>query len=332
MSKQILIASDAWYPQVSGVVRTLEKMIEYRGDNELTLLTPEAFGFGFPCPMYSELQLTIPSMRKIKSYLKSKDFDHIHILTEGPIGFYTLVCCRELNYFFTTSMLTRFDQYIGMRIPYTEKPVRKYLKWFHSQADKTFISTFALMNELKGYGFSNLRIIPKGVDTDLFKPRLELKLKGSYPKLLYVGRVSKEKNLDAFLNLKTDAMKIVVGGGPSLKKYMKKYDDTHFMGVLEGEELAKVYSSADVFVFPSVTETFGLVMIEAMASGIPVAALPSDASKNLIKQGYNGYVDDDLLMAIKQCLTIDGHQCRLFSMDYDWQESARVFYNEMVKK
>lgn len=329
--KKILIATDAWYPQVSGVVRTLEKLMQYISiDNNIITINPDCFNTSFPCPLYNEIKIAIPSLNHIRYVIHSYKPDHVHILTEGPIGLFTSIVCKENKIKYTTSFLTRFDKYVGMKIPFAEIIVRKYLKWFHSRAEKTFVSILPLKNELESFGFKNLTIIPKGVDSELFKPRYNKKQDRKYPLMLYVGRISQEKNLDEFLSLNMDGEKVIVGDGPDLKKYKEKYKNITFKGTIQGEQLGEIYSSADVFVFPSKTETYGLVITEAMASGVPVAALPSDASNVLVKNGINGYVDNDLTVAIKNALTVDRNGCRLSVINNNWRNSVNVFLDELV--
>jgi glycosyltransferase involved in cell wall biosynthesis len=327
---KILIVTDAWRPQVSGVVTTVEKYYYYIGkSNSIFVINPNNFKWHIPCPSYNDIKLSIPSYSIIEKTLEYPD--HIHILTEGPIGILTAHICNKMGYKYTTSLLTRFDQYIGMRIPYTEKFITYCMKNFHSKAQRTFISTNILKKELESKGFKNLYIVEKGVDTELFDIRPK-QIKRKYPTMLYVGRVSKEKNIDAFLSLKIDGQKVIVGDGPSLEDYKKKYSDVIFTGVLKGDNLAKEYSSADVFVFPSKSETFGLVLTESMASGTPVAALPSDSSSTIIKPGINGYIDNNLSEAIKKCLTIDRDSCRMSVLQYSWEKSTDMFIKGLVNK
>jgi len=328
--KKILIVTDAWYPQISGVVRTLEKMLEYTSiDNEVLTINPSCFTHSFPCPFYKEMLLAIPSTTIIQNTINDFKPDHIHILTEGPIGLVTSIVCKKMGLKFTTSFLTRFDKYIGLFIPFSDIIMRRFLRWFHCRAEKTFVSITPLKNELEGYGFKNIIMIPKGVDSSLFKQYNNRTLE-NLPKMLYVGRISKEKNLEAFLSLNIQGTKVLVGSGPELTKYKNEYPSAVFKGVLEGETLAMEYSSADVFVFPSVSETYGLVITEAMACGTPVAALPSDASSLLITNGLNGYVDDDLSYAIDRSLSVPRESCRKSVLSNTWKNSVDAFIKQLV--
>jgi glycosyltransferase involved in cell wall biosynthesis len=327
---KILIVTDAWRPQVSGVITTLEQYCKHiPKKNTLFTLNYKFFKMSFPCPLYNEIRLAIPSFKVIKDSIKH--VDHIHILTEGPIGICTAIMCKIMGYKYTTSLLTRFDQYIGIEMPFLEKFINYCMKVFHSGAEKTFISTQPLKEELESKGFKNLCIIEKGIDTDLFNIRPKNPLR-KYPTLLYVGRVSKEKNLEEFLSLNIEGQKVIVGDGPCFDLYKSKYPGVIFTGTLHGEKLAEEYSSADVFVFPSKSETFGLVLTEAIASGTPVAALHSPSSDVIITNGINGYVDNDLTVAIKKCLTIDRNLCRLSILKYSWEKSSDIFVNNLVDK
>jgi len=327
---RILLVTDAWYPQVSGVVTTLEQYCKHIvKKHALFVLNPTMFKRSFPCPSYNEIRLSVPSFKIINTMLTH--VDHIHIMTEGPIGICTAIVCKIMGYKYTTSLLTRFDQYVAVEKPYAEKFINACMRVFHSGAEKTFVSTQPLKEELEAKGFKNLCIIVKGIDTELFTIRPP-HIKREYPTMLYVGRVSKEKNLEEFLSLDIEGQKVVVGDGPCFNEYKTKYPKTIFTGVLQGEKLANEYSSADVFVFPSKSETFGLVLTEAMASGTPVAALPSPSSNVIVTQGVNGFVDNDLAIAIKKCLVIDREMCRKSVLKYSWEKSTDMFLSNLVKK
>jgi len=322
---RILIATDAWHPQVNGVVRTLTMMAAAakRFGVEVTFLTPETF-HTFGLPSYRDLRVAVPRRRRIARMIESARPDNIHIATEGPIGFATRAYCRRRNIPFTTSFHTRFPEYISARFPIPEAWVWAGLRWFHGASAAVMAATPALANELRERGFSKVVLWPRGVDGHLFRPR-DIDLGYAKPVFLSVGRVAVEKNLEAFLSLDLPGTKIVVGDGPARVELRAKYPNAVFLGALQGEDLARVYSGADVFVFPSKTDTYGLVLLEALASGVPVAALPVTGPKDVIGTAPVGVLSDDLHAACLQALKIDRQACLAFAADHTWEASARAF-------
>ncbi len=322
---RILVATDAWHPQVNGVVRTLAMMAEAAKafGVEVSFLTPLSFRT-LAMPSYPDLRLALPVRRKIARLIEEARPDSIHIATEGPIGLAVRRYCRKHGLPFTTSFHTRFPEYISARFPVPEAWIWKALRWFHGASQAVMAATPALAGELRMRGFSNVVLWPRGVDARQFHPRpVDFGL--ARPVFLCVGRVAVEKNLEAFLELDLPGTKMVVGDGPERAALARKYPDAVFPGALQGEELAKAYAAADVFVFPSKTDTFGLVLLEALASGLPVAAFPVSGPRDVIGSAPVGALNDDLRMACLAATTISPQACLDFAARHTWEASARAF-------
>jgi glycosyltransferase involved in cell wall biosynthesis len=322
---RILVATDAWHPQVNGVVRTLTAMAEAAKefDVEISFLTPQSFRT-FAMPSYPDLRLALPYPAKIARLIAQAKPDSIHIATEGPIGLLVRRYCRKRGVPFTTSFHTRFAEYVSARSPIPEAWVWRVLRWFHRPSQAVMAATPALAAELRMRGFRRVVLWSRGVDTSLFHPRaVDLCLPA--PVFLNVGRVAVEKNLEAFLDLDLPGTKVVVGDGPARQKLERKYPAAVFLGARQGEELAKIYAAADVFVFPSRTDTFGLVLLEALASGVPVAAFPVTGPLDVIGVAPVGVLSEDLREACLEALGIPSQACVDFAADHTWQASARVF-------
>lgn len=326
---RILIATDAWHPQVNGVVRTLTMMAEAArslGD-EVVFLTPETFRT-VELPSYPDLRIAIPSMGKIAHMIEEANPDSIHIATEGPIGIWVWRYCRKHGLPFTTSFHTRFPEYISARAPVPESWVWACLRFFHGASHAVMAATPALADELRGRGFKNVVLWPRGVDANLFRPRpADLNL--PRPVFLSVGRVAVEKNLEAFLSLDLPGTKVVVGDGPAREDLQQRFPAAVFLGAQHGETLAETYSAADVFVFPSKTDTFGLVLLEALASGVPVAALPVTGPKDVIGDAPVGVLSEDLRAAALGALEIPREACREFALQHSWEACARIFIDNV---
>src|SRR5712672_1555463 len=275
----ILVATDAWHPQVNGVVRTLTMMAEAaKGLGvEVSFLTPQSFRT-FAMPSYPDLQLALPYPAKIAALIEKAQPDSIHIATEGPIGLLVRRYCRKHRLPFTTSFHTRFPEYVSARSPIPESWVWRALRWFHRPSQAVMAATPALAAELRIRGFSNVVLWSRGVDTALFHPR-DIDLCLPQPIFLSVGRVAVEKNLEAFLSLDLPGTKIVIGQGPQEAELRRRFPDAKFLGLLENGILAAHLAAADAFVFPSLTDTFGVVQLEALACGVPVAAYPVTARR-----------------------------------------------------
>jgi 1,2-diacylglycerol 3-alpha-glucosyltransferase/glucuronosyltransferase len=326
---RILVATDAWHPQVNGVVRTLTMMAEAARDLgvDVSFLTPASFRT-FAMPSYADLRVALPGRSKIARLIAEARPDNIHIATEGPIGFAVRAYCRRRNLPFTSSFHTRFPEYISARFPIPESWIWAGLRRFHGASAAVMAATPALAAELRGRGFSNVVLWPRGVDAKLFHPR-QVDLGFSKPVFLSVGRVAVEKNLEAFLALDLPGTKVVVGDGPARAELSRKYPDAVFMGSLQGEALGAAYAGADVFVFPSKTDTFGLVLLEALASGVPVAAYPVTGPRDVIGDAPVGVLGEDLRNACLAALTIPSLLCLKFAASHTWQASAQAFVNNI---
>ena len=326
----ILVATDAWHPQVNGVVRTLTMTAEAAkalGD-DVGFLTPQSFRT-VAMPSYPDLRLALPYGAKIARLIDNARPDNIHIATEGPIGLAVRRYCRKHGVPFTTSFHTRFPEYVSARLPVRESWIWAALRAFHRHSQAVMAATPALASELRARGFRNVVLWPRGVDTSLFHPRTaDLGL--PRPVFLCVGRVAVEKNLEAFLDLELPGTKVIVGDGPARAALVRKYPQAVFLGARQGEELAQTYAAADVFVFPSRTDTFGLVLLEALASGVPVAAFPVTGPRDVLGSAPVGVLSDDLRQACLSALRISPQACLEFAAEHTWEASARAFIENMA--
>ncbi|WP_305072124.1 glycosyltransferase family 4 protein [Microvirga puerhi] len=324
---RLLIATDAWKPQINGVVRSLEHMTDEAPAYgvEVTFLTPERFR-SFPMPTYPEIRLSIAWRRQVAAFVEQAKPSHVHIATEGPIGLAVRSFCLREGRAFTTSYHTRFPEYVSARFPVPQTLIYGALRRFHNRGRAVMVSTPSLEEELQGQGFRNIRRWTRGVDTQLFRPRSERILDAKAPIFLFVGRVAVEKNLDAFLSLELPGTKVVVGDGPSRSELQRSYPDARFLGSLTGKALARVYASADVFVFPSLTDTFGIVLLEALASGLPIAAYPVTGPRDVVGASGCGALSWDLREAALASLDIPRDRCRAYGETFTWRESARQFF------
>jgi glycosyltransferase involved in cell wall biosynthesis len=328
---RILVATDAWHPQVNGVVRTLTMVAEAAKafGADVSFLTPQAFRT-FAMPSYRDLRLALPYQARIARLIAEARPDSIHIATEGPIGLSVRRYCRKRGLPFTTSFHTRFPEYISARLPIPESWIWRALRAFHGPSHAVMAATPALANELRSRGFRNVVLWPRGVDTGQFHPR-EADLGLARPVFLCVGRVAVEKNLEAFLDLDLPGTKVIVGDGPALAALIRKYPQAVFLGACQGEALAQAYAAADVFVFPSKTDTFGLVLLEALASGLPVAAFPVTGPRDVIGAAPVGALNDDLRAACLSALEISPQACVAFGARHSWEASALAFIENITK-
>jgi len=323
---RILLVSDAWKPQVNGVVRTLEatRAALERLGHAVELLCPEGRRT-LPCPTYPEIRLTLRPGRAVREVLSRGPFDAIHIATEGPLGLAVRNWCVRSATPFTTSYHTRFPEYLRLRAPVPLALSYAYLRWYHRPAGCTLVRSETQYQLLAERGFDKLSIWPGGVDTSLFRPRARDHLDLPRPIAMYAGRVAKEKNLDAFLDLDVKGSKVIVGGGPDLERLRARHPRAHFLGYRHGIALARCLSAADVFVFPSRTDTLGLVMLEAMACGVPVAAFPVPGPLDLITDGGNGALDENLAAAYYRALSVDSTACVEFAEQFAWERCTARF-------
>lgn len=323
---RILIVTDAWRPQINGVVRTLERLAEelVKLGETVEFLTPLEFRT-VPCPTYPEIRLSLTRQRTVARRIAEIDPDHIHIATEGPLGLISRRIALKTGRGYTTSYHTRFPEYLRARLPVPLAWSYAWLRRFHNAADGCLVATDSLKEELAGKGFRNLLIWSRGVDTDKFYPREGRPLDLPRPVFLHVGRVAVEKNIEAFLKLDLPGSKLVVGGGPQLDELRARYPEVTFTGPKTGEELFALFSMGDVFVFPSLTDTFGNVVVEALASGVPVAAFPVTGPKDIIGDSGAGRLDRDLRQAALDCLALKRETARAHALTFSWEASARQF-------
>src|SRR5262245_8459312 len=323
---RVLVATDAWHPQVNGVVRTLMSLARsVRGQGaSIEFLTPE----GFPSvaiPTYRSLRCALPTRREIALRIEKARPNAIHVATEGPIGHMVRGYCIKQGLPFTTSYTTRFPEYISARVPVPEAWSYAVLRRLHAPASVTMVSTLSLMAELDARGFKHLGLWTRGVDTELFRPERATDLKLPRPLFVSVGRVAVEKNLEAFLALDLPGTKVVIGDGPQAAELRRRFPDAVFLGHLEGEVLAAHLAAADVFVFPSKTDTFGIVQLEALACGVPVAAYPVTGPRDVVGSHPVGVLDPDLRRACLGALEVSRAACRAFALNHTWEMSARQF-------
>jgi glycosyltransferase involved in cell wall biosynthesis len=321
-----MIVTDAWEPQVNGVVRTLKQT---RGELEkmghvVDMITPLEFKT-IPCPTYPDIALSLFPKSGVVEKLDKFGPDAIHIATEGPLGIAARAYAIKRKLPFTTAYHTRFPEYVKARTGIPLALTYKFLRWFHDPSQAVMAPTDVVKNDLEQYGFTNVVLWTRGVDLNIFQPRTEKVLNTNHPIFLYVGRVAVEKNIEAFLELKLPGSKWVVGDGPALEGLKAKYPEVSYLGVLQQEELAKVYSSADVFVFPSKTDTFGLVLLEAMACGLPVAAYPVTGPVDVIGTSKAGAMSADLREACLAALNIPRETARQHAEKFSWQAATEQF-------
>jgi glycosyltransferase involved in cell wall biosynthesis len=328
---RILVATDAWHPQVNGVVRTYERLAEEARAQgvEIVFFTPTGFRT-VACPAYPSIRLAIPNRRLAAESIEAADADLIHIATEGPIGLMARAFCLRRRRPFTTSYPTKFPEYAAALLSVPPRWSFAVMRHFHNSGAGTMVATPSLMAELRERGFQRLLPWTRGVDTGLYRPRPDRIFGSDRPVFLYVGRVSKEKNLEAFLSADLPGVKAVVGTGPHLPALKQRYPEVNFTGPKSGEELARHYASADVFVFPSRTDTFGLVMLEAMACGVPVAAYPVTGPCDVVTPGVSGVLDEDLSSAARAALALDRRQVREDAFRFSWAKAAELFVHNIT--
>jgi glycosyltransferase involved in cell wall biosynthesis len=323
---RLLIATDAWRPQVNGVVRTYERVIAEANalGAKIDILSPADF-HSVVCPIYPEIRLAWPAPAWAAEKIRGGGYDFIHIATEGPVGLMARRACRQMGRPFTTSYHTRFPEYAeklaGLPQPLSYWAVRR----FHNSGIGTFVATPSLQRDLKARGFKHLMPWTRGVDTELFHPRSVRMFGADNAVFLYAGRISREKNLEAFLSLDLPGRKVLVGDGPHLAELRAAYPGATFTGTLTGDPLAEAFASADVFVFPSRTDTFGLVLLEALASGVPVAGYPVTGPIDIVKQGVTGALSENLGEAALAALKLSREAARTSALPYSWRRTAEIF-------
>jgi glycosyltransferase involved in cell wall biosynthesis len=326
----ILLVTDAWKPQVNGVVRSLESVGRALGEigNQIDFLTPQGFAT-VPLPTYAEIRLALVTPWAVAKQIEAAAAEHIHIATEGPLGFAARRYCLRKKRMFTTSYHTRFPEYISARTPIPENLTYAWLRRFHNAGYGVMVATKSIAEDLKNRGFQRLMCWSRGVDHSLFNPSKATTLDLPRPIFLFAGRLAPEKNLEAFLALDLPGSKLIAGDGPSRQALQANYPDAHFLGMKDPDALAVYYASADVFVFPSRTDTFGVVLIEALACGLPVAALPVPGPLDVIGQSGAGVLDTDLRAACLAALEIPRDKARAHALDFTWAKSARQFLDNV---
>jgi glycosyltransferase involved in cell wall biosynthesis len=327
---RILIATDAWHPQVNGVVRTLTSLARSAAalDADITFLTPEGFS-SLAVPTYPGLRIALPNRREIARRIEAAAPEAIHIATEGPIGWSVRAYCRRHKLAFTTSYTTRFPEYVEVRTGIPASVGYAVLRHFHSGAAMTMVATASLRQELTARGFRRLGFWGRGVDTTLFTPDAPAALDLPRPIFMTMGRVAVEKNLDAFLSLDLPGTKVVVGEGPQRAELERRYPQVKFLGEKKGADLSSHLAAADVFVFPSRTDTFGVVQLEALACGTPVAAFPVTGPLDVIADHPIGALSEDLREACLRALDMSRETCRSFALERSWENSARQFVGNL---
>jgi glycosyltransferase involved in cell wall biosynthesis len=328
---RILLATDAWAPQINGVVVTLGNTVRWleRWGHEVHVLSPQGFRT-IPMPTYPEIPLAILPGAKVAQRIRDFAPDAIHIATEGPLGSATRAYCLKNNLNFTTAYHTCFPEYVKPRFGIPLGITYAWLRRFHGASSAILVATAAIQSLLEERGFRNIARWSRGVDTDLFTPGGERFVELPRPVFLFVGRLAMEKNLPGFLGLDLPGTKLVVGDGPARAQLEQRYPDAVFVGTKQGAELASYYRRADVFVFPSRTDTFGLVLIEAMASGTPVAAFPVRGPIDVVKDATAGVLDEDLGAAALAALRLDREKVAKYALQYSWEHCTRQFLSSLV--
>jgi glycosyltransferase involved in cell wall biosynthesis len=325
-----MIVTDAWEPQVNGVVRTLKQTMDelQKMGHTVGIITPNAFKT-IPCPTYPDISFSILPRRGVAKQMKAFAPDAIHIATEGPLGLAARSYALKHGLPFTTAYHTRFPEYVQARTRIPLAWTYRFLKWFHGPSIAVMAPTQVVKDDLEKYGFDNVVIWSRGVDLEIFKPQPSKVLNSAHPIFLYVGRVAVEKNIEAFLEIDLPGSKWVVGDGPALKEIKEKYPLVNYLGVLNQYQLAEVYAAADVFVFPSKTDTFGLVLLEAMACGLPVAAYPVTGPIDVLGNSSAGVMHEDLRIACMEALRIPRETARAHAEKFSWKAASEQFAHHL---
>lgn len=322
----IVIVTDAWDPQVNGVINTLKhtaSVVESQG-HTVRFITPQYFRT-VPTPSYPEIRLSLFPYRKLKRIMQEFKPDAVHIATEGPLGLAARRYCLRNKLVFTTAYHTQFPEYIRLRAPIPLSLSYAFMRWFHGAARYTLVTTESMRTQLAQWHMKNLQIWTRGVDTELFHLGKRSFINTARPVFMYIGRVAVEKNIKAFLELDLPGSKYVVGAGPQLEELKKTYPEVTFTGYVDNHLLSKHLAAADVFVFPSKTDTFGLVMLEANACGLPIAAYPVPGPLDVVREGENGALDEDLKTACMKALELSPAVCRQVAEEYSWQRVGEQF-------
>jgi glycosyltransferase involved in cell wall biosynthesis len=329
MPERLVIVTDAWHPQVNGVVRSIEntnRELAAMGV-DVSMVTPERFS-SIPCPTYPEIRLSIANYGRVAAEIEKHNPSYVHIATEGPLGLTARRWCLRNRMPFSTSYHTRFPEYVSARLPVPKSWLYAFVRWFHNGGSGCMVATPSLARELAEKGIHNLMPWSRGIDAVQFRPMPQEDNPFDLPRPIFmtVGRVALEKNLPAFLDLDLPGSKVVVGDGPALADLKRRYPDVLFAGLKFGDELARIYAQADVFVFPSLTDTFGNTILEALASGVPVAAYPVTGPLDIIgRNGLTGALDENLRKACLKALQSSREEARELALRYSWEAATRQF-------
>lgn len=328
---RLALVTDAWLPQVNGVVRTLGHTIREMSaaGQQVSVISPADFRT-VPCPTYPEIRLSLFASRAVGRRLDELDPDAVHIATEGPLGLAARNWCIRRGRQFTTAYHTQFPEYVRARAPIPLALGYAAVRWFHGRAARTLVTTPSMLRQLESRGFRNLALWGRGVDTELFRPRDRSFLDLPRPIWLYFGRVAVEKGVEDFLRLDLPGTRLVVGDGPALGDLRRRFPDAVFAGYRHGEDLASHIAASDVFVFPSRTDTFGLVLLEAMACGVPVAAYPVTGPIDVVVDGVTGALDHDLRSAALAALHMNPDACRAHALRHSWERATQQFMANLV--
>lgn len=330
---KIAIVSDAWHPQINGVVNSMQHTCDDLREfgHQVEIFSPQDFKT-VPCPTYPSIRLSVLPGGRLSRMLDDYSPDSIHISTEGPLGMAARSWCCKRKLRFTTAYHTQFPQYVSLRAPVPLSWGYGVMRWFHARSQAVMVPTATVKRELEAQGFGDkVKLWSRGVDTGLFRPQPGVDLGLPRPISMYVGRVAVEKNIGDFLDLDLPGSKLVIGDGPDLERLKKEHPDVCFVGFKTGVDLAAHIACADVFVFPSRTDTFGLVMLEALACGVPVAAYPVTGPIDVITSPKVGCLDNDLNAAVEGALKCKPADCRVFALDYTWEAASRTFESHLVK-
>jgi len=325
------LISDAWHPQINGLVTTLTNTCEALGSlgHEVELIAPDRFRT-WPCPGYRHIRLALGCGPQLRPMIKAFKPEAIHLVTEGPVGFAARRYCRQNGYDFTTCFHSYSPQYLKLRIGMPLSWSYAYLRWFHSASRRVMVATESVEADLARKGFERMARWSRGVDTERFRPREKDFIQDERPIFMFTGRLAIEKNVEAFLNLDLCGTKYVIGDGPQRAELERKYPRVRFVGYRQGEELARYMAAADVFVFPSLTDTFGLVVLEALACGVPVAAFPVQGPRDIIRDERVGILDGDLQQAAIRALSLDSRNCRRYALQYSWEQCSRQLVSNLT--
>lgn len=327
---RIALISDAWHPQINGVVTTVTNTVAtlLKLGHEVELITPDRFRT-YPWPGYPDVGMAFLCGPRLRPIIKAFKPDAIHLVTEGSIGYAARRYCREFGYRYTSSYLSQFPEYFKLRTGFPMWISEAYLRWFHSESARVMVATPSLEQEMRQKGYQRLARWSRGVDTTLFHPRTKDFIQDPRPIFMFTGRVAIEKNIEAFLKLDLPGTKYVIGDGPHKELLTKKYPAVRFTGYQQGESLARFMAAADVFVFPSLTDTFGVVLLEALASGVPVAAFPAQSPKDIVTDARVGILSENLQHAALAALSLVSQTCRNYALEYTWEKCTQQFVDNL---